>query len=367
MLTLITGVPGAGKTCYSMRFLLEEKKKGRPIFVHGIPDLKIPHEVVYCSAISCEVCRNETELDTNQKILMAEEWHDWAPDGAYIVFDEVQNVYRPRSHAKEVPGSVKALETHRHRGIDFLLMSQSPMLFDSNVRRLVSRHIHLKSNWSGRIQYEWPEVKEDPKSIGDAIRTPYKLEKKNFDLYKSAQIHTKIKRKIPKSLYVVGIAFIALPIIIYAIINRMSDRLAGPDPIAVQDQSALAINPGSGSNLLPPDPGTRTGQNNLYDFSPRNPDQPYSAPAFDEVVEVKDFPRVSACLVRIQTDTCTCYSQQGTKLSVTQYACLQYVENRHFDPFRDPERDRTQRRPLADESVIATSSLPDLSLFRQEK
>jgi len=135
MITLITGVPGSGKTTYAMSFLIDASSQGRPVFVHGIPGLTLKHEQVFCSANSCEVCQSTKRSPGD---LIAEEWHIWAPDFSYIVFDECQNIYRPRNVGSEPPGSVKAFETHRHRGIDFLLLSQSPMLFDSNIRRLVS-------------------------------------------------------------------------------------------------------------------------------------------------------------------------------------------------------------------------------------
>ncbi|KJJ16509.1 hypothetical protein HMPREF3156_01497 [Neisseria sp. HMSC06F02] len=49
MITLITGVPGSGKTLSVVSDLAKKVKKewaGRKIFTHGIPDLVIPTEKI---------------------------------------------------------------------------------------------------------------------------------------------------------------------------------------------------------------------------------------------------------------------------------------------------------------------------------
>ncbi|MBK6279115.1 MAG: hypothetical protein IPF57_13690 [Gammaproteobacteria bacterium] len=92
MITLITGTPGAGKTAWIVAELL--KIQGRALYVDGIPELQISHEVA-------------GPLD---------DWMTWAPDGALIVVDECQRIWRPRGTGSKVPESVSALETHRHRG-----------------------------------------------------------------------------------------------------------------------------------------------------------------------------------------------------------------------------------------------------------
>lgn len=56
MINLITGVPGSGKSAYALTLMLKEIEQGRPLFVHGIPNLKIPHTMVVCGSLTCEVC-----------------------------------------------------------------------------------------------------------------------------------------------------------------------------------------------------------------------------------------------------------------------------------------------------------------------
>src|SRR3989338_10610344 len=42
-ISIITGVPGTGKTAFVVSLLEEEAKKGRVIFVDNIPGLQVPH------------------------------------------------------------------------------------------------------------------------------------------------------------------------------------------------------------------------------------------------------------------------------------------------------------------------------------
>lgn len=248
MINLITGTPGSGKTSYALQFLLEQLKGSkRKIYVHGIPELKIPHEQVYCSSKTCDICQPilaEFDIDPS---LMAENWHLYAPEGAVYFFDEVQNIYRPRASSAKVPDSVASFEVHRHKGLDFFLITQNPKLLDTNIRSLVSRHIHLKPTWVGRFQYEWPECKDSVQSTTDAIKSTYKLDKNTFSLYKSASIHTKQKRKIPTILYFLIVMLIILVFLSQSIYAR---KLSNQEQIKADIQlgSGVVVEPDASGN-----------------------------------------------------------------------------------------------------------------------
>lgn len=341
MITLITGVPGTGKTCYMITFLLQAQKDERPIFVHGIPELKIPHTPVYCKAASCSVCTGNRP-DDGTEILLAEEWDHWAPEGAVMCFDEVQNVYRPRKQGVAAPSSVMAFETHRHLGIDFYLLSQSPMLFDSNVRRLIGRHIHLRTNWAGRQQFEWAECQESVKSVSGAIKSNYLLEKKNFALYKSAELHTKQKKKLPPALYVLAVMLCVMGFLGYKISVSMNDKFSPDNATAVNAPAVapVALVGGDLQEIVP----------DSYDYKPLVVNHPESAPAFSELVKVVSYPRTSACVHTVSNGDCRCYTQQGTRIEVEYSYCRNYVRERPFDPYKaDLEAatsPRTQKRPV---------------------
>jgi zona occludens toxin len=326
MITLLTGVPGAGKTCYSMSFLVKAIAENRPIFQHGIPKLKLAHEPVYCTARSCKYCEdNKPEGD----VLLAENWEQWAPDGAYLVFDEVQHVYRPRANGTAPPPSVMAFETHRHRGLDFLLMTQSPMLFDTNVRKLVSRHIHLKGNWAGRNQYEWGECSDDPKKIATAVKSSYKLKKSHFKLYKSAELHTKIERKMPFQVYILVAAILGAGVMGFRTYNRFNETVNDDVAVTEEINSQLGyVVEGSTAAVPTSNYGDRYAQQEMM--------FPESAPVFTEIVEVKTFPRLAACISK-PSGSCQCYTQQATRLIVPAHVCFNFVDSPPFNPYLDSE------------------------------
>lgn len=72
----------------------------------------------------------------------------------------------------------------------------------------------------------------------------------------------------------------------------------------------------------------------LPDFVPRLPDRPETAPAFDVLRQVKNMPRVSACIA--SASRCICYTQQGTRLDVTEPNCRRIANSGDFDYYVDP-------------------------------
>lgn len=196
MLYLYTGVPGAGKTLYAVSNLVKRKDfKDRPIFVDGIKDLD--HEKI-----------NYFDIPEGESI---QTWPKWAPPGAIIVVDECQRIFRPRPSGSKVPDYVAELETHRHRGLDFILITQHPRLIDINLRELIEHHTHLgKTNLGLRRKMEWTTGgAKDPGSranIKEALISVYRLDKSVYGLYKSAEVHTKIRTKKSKLLMLFPLA-----------------------------------------------------------------------------------------------------------------------------------------------------------------
>lgn len=336
MITFITGVPGTGKTCYLMTELLKARAEYRPIFQHGIPELVIEHEPIYCHAHSCKWCEENRPKDASVMYLKAEEWDIWAPTGALIVMDEVQNIYRPRGQGAKVPSSVAAFETHRHQGLDFFLLTQNPMLVDSNIRRLGGKHQHLTAGWAGRTMYEWDEVQENVKATSGAVKTGYKLDKSNFKLYKSSQLHTKINRRIPPAVYALGFIVVVIGLLGYRLFNRGVEVISGGNPEALpvaESTQSGDLTPSSASPFTPVS-AIRPG-GSPFDRNPLIDNFPESAPAYAELVEVVEYPRISGCMRSATRGTCDCYLQTypATVAPVSYSYCLAYLDNPPFDPY----------------------------------
>lgn len=253
--------------------LLTEIAKQRAIYVDGIPELKLPH----------------VELADPRK------WPELVEDGAAVVIDEVQRVWRPRGSAAAVPPDVAALETHRHRGLDFFLVTQHPNLLDSNVRRLVGRHVHLRDvGILGRWWYEWPEATNPEQFRQAPVKKRFTLPRKVFGLYKSASLHIKPIRSVPRALIVAVLASAACLGLVYRAGASIMSKTE-PKPAAVAPQASATA---QASAAAPP---VATGD-------------------VHQVAAVEPVrPEVVGCFSSAKT--CRCFDRRGFPISVEWDLC----------------------------------------------
>ncbi|UZR29443.1 zonular occludens toxin domain-containing protein [Methylococcus mesophilus] len=345
MITVITGSPGAGKTAFVVNEL-DKLPESRPLFVHAVPDLQVPHEAIYCKSSLCSHC---SEADKPEGALCVEDWPSWAPIGAILFIDEVQRVWRPRASGSAVPESVAALETHRHRGVDFFLVSQGPHLFDGNVRKLVSRHVHLVAKWAGRISYEWPECKQNTDMVGDAVKRPYKLPKQVFGKYKSAEVHTKQNHAKPLAFYALLAMIPVGGFLGYKVYARIQAAIH-PEEIKPTAPAAVPASPALSAVLAVPvaAPGSP-----VHDFKPRVEGRPETAPAYDGLYRVSRSPIVMGCVGT--PDYCRCFTVKATRAEVSEPWCRAFLRREVFYPFEET------RIPVPAAPVAASASPPALA------
>lgn len=324
MITLITGSPGAGKTAWTVQEITRLPTQ-RKIYVHGIPDLKIAHEPIYCRSVLCDLCQSVTD-EQKEKVHFVEDWPLWVTPGSLIIVDEVQRIWRPTNGASALSDGISRLETHRHEGLDFWLISQGPHLFHSNIRLLIGRHIHLVASWRGRSEYEFPECRQDVTRRSDAVVRPYSLPKKVFKLYTSASLHTKQSHRKPLSLYFFMFVMVLVSFMGYRVYARISDRGK------VQEEIIKSNSPGE----IISSPSTI--QNNQYfpDFKPAIENIPASAPAYAKLVEVTQVPHLIGCVKT--PDFCRCYSRQAVPVALSQQFCTEFIAGHYFNPFREAKK-----------------------------
>jgi len=331
MMYLYTGQPGNGKTNNIVSIL--KKITDRPLYAHGVRDFKLPHTTIICEGEMCKPCQ-AIKSSPNYKegdYYYAHLWHEWAPENADIFLDEVQHIYRPRSAASATPKSVQAFETHRHDNINFYLATQNPRFFDFHVRTLVNKHIHFTETWAKRYQIEWKACKEDPTKEGDGVKTDYKLDKSVFGLYKSAEDHTKTKRKIPMSAKVFPMILATIGVGGFILYQNMVSRFT-PEPVeTTQPQKQSFSSPAQQQQTFRSVPA-------YLDYQPTIRGVPESAPAYSEIVKAKTFPVIVGCF---SNDTqCTCYTQQSTVYPTTLQQCLDHI-NGHassFNPYLEDKK-----------------------------
>ena len=351
MITLITGTPGSGKTAWLLDQLLTLKKNEptRLLYVHGVRNLRgITHQTIYCKSQLCDICRSNAELKnweeslrisspTNEylKYKYVEDWPSWKQPNSLIVVDEVQRIWRPRTGGSVPHASVSGLETHRHYGVDFWLISQGPHLFDNFIRLLVGRHVHLVANWAGRKQYEWPECKQDVQSRADAVVRPYTLPKRVFSLYDSAEVHTKLDKRKPISFYVSIAALLIAVAVVYVISGRISNKInpdlqqeAGAGGAAAHSAPVSSTNQSGKVHKIP----LETPEQIAVAYTPVVSSMPWTAPIYAELAKPTVFPVVAGC-VKSATD-CRCYTQQATRVEMAQDMCQIFVKNHTFNQFK---------------------------------
>lgn len=318
---VFTGQPGSGKTAAVVDMLAhDEQFKGRPLFVTGIPDLAIDHSP--CPPVS-EWTEQRVSPD-DESIQLS---YFTFPENAVVVIDEAQRIYRPRPVGSKVPPEVAAFETHRHTGVDFILITQHAGLIDSNIRKLVGRHVHIRVTPFGRYRYEWTEL-GDPESSSSrevAAKEKYSLPKRAFVLYKSSQRHTKIKVKMPWYVYLFGaclVGTIALSVYAY---KRVSAKVEPGNPEAKVTQS------GSPSKATEPNSSPATAEDILALETPLLKGRADTAPMYAELRQPKQLPMVVGC---IKTPTrCECQNQQGTDAGLDRLQCENWLANPPFNPY----------------------------------
>lgn len=337
MLYLYTGVPGAGKTLYAVSNLVKRKDfKDRPIFVDGIRDLD--HDKI-----------NYFDIPEGESI---QTWPKWAPPGAIIVVDECQRIFRPRPSGSKVPDYVAELETHRHRGLDFILITQHPRLIDINLRSLIEHHTHLsKTNLGIRRKLEWTTGgAKDPESrtnIKEALVSVYKLDKSVYGLYKSAEVHTKIRTKKSKLLMLFPLALCLIGYGIWSF-SGFWGRFEGEAPSTDKTTEANKTTESAPTTTQTPQE-TATGRYETQtiqaeqtkphisedDFKPRIENRPETAPIYDGMNKsVTVMPWPSACVK--SEKGCNCYTDQGTKIKeIDKKTCISYIKDGlPFNPYK---------------------------------
>lgn len=313
MLTIVTGLPGHGKTLNTLREVsARATRERRPVFFDGIPDLKLRW----------------------LPIPNVEEWH-LVPDGALVVIDEAQRVFPPRPVGAPVPAKVRAFETHRHRGLDIYLVTQDAMLIDAHVRRLAGEHLHFRRAFGSRkvARLRWPEVKDprDKADVRQAEKSFVELKREWFSQYRSATVHT-VKRRIPWPV-------LALPLVVAGIVaagwigwqtlQGFKDR-AAPEPAPSQQPATLKASASVVSTASGNEP--KSAQQYIASFAPRVDGLQFSASAYDEITVPTRAPYPAMCIA--SEAKCRCYTDAGTRYAAPDRLCRQLAETgfyRYFD------------------------------------
>lgn len=326
MIRLFTGKPGHGKSNHAVSVALREIRAGRAVYVSNVNGMSIPGAIPFD--------------DPRQ-------WSD-LPAGSLLVVDEAQRYWRA-SRSGTVPPEVHEMETHRHLGIDLLLVTQDPLYLVKHLRGLIGEHVHHVRRSKGMIQtFTWSNrCSEDPESVGEqelAQQGLIALDAEAFRYYVSTEKDThapKISRKVwfiaAAAVLVLAMFTLGPGLLKRLTVGDATTEPAGPSP---QGSGLLAAVTGRGRTSRP-----ATVEEYVAMQAPRVVGAPWSAPLFDERAAASD-PQLFCMLSQPGHDadgsyrensSCTCITEQGTRYRMELQACAQHARaGGVYNPFRMP-------------------------------
>lgn len=328
MLYLVTGTPGSGKTLNTIKFISESKQFAE---VNGTP-----RQVYYFGIRDLSPDLGWIELDEQQAL----NWFD-LPPASVIVFDEAYNIFPVKHPGKSSPEHVTRLATHRHHGFDIFLICQKVNgQLDTFIRGLINRHQHyarvMGSLTVNRFTWDVCVTNPDSRSIRkDANKDTLRMDKKYFGKYHSADEHTHTMSIPWRLIFIIAGCVIGFALASWFVYNSLVPEGLDAAASAGSKDQPMYIDGPSGYSSRHSQEDMTFGEL----FSPEVETLPWSAPVYREQLQAQSWPRPAACILRPKSGRCTCYTQQATRLDVTQEFCLTHVREGFFDWTKpDPAR-----------------------------
>jgi zona occludens toxin (predicted ATPase) len=333
-ITVITGLPGDGKTLRMIQLLNEAAKDAsRPIFAAGIdglaPGLAEP-------------------LDDPRN------WQE-CPDNSIIFVDEAWKWFGHLHDARQAPTPkhVLALAEVRHRGISFVMTTQMVNQLYPFMRGLVGPHIHVVRHMGMGVctLYTWPELNEDVKSHTQrerAVSEKWVYPKSLFHMYKSATSHS-IKRSIPWRVFLIPTTILAAVLIGWLAFVKLHNYGAH-NARTIKGAGGVAAAPAASDGDR--QPTYKTAADWQKALTPLLPGLPYTAPIFagrKPVAVPRTFCMIAGADYRdAGSSFCRCKTEQGTSApGISDALCRVIAVNGYYDPYLPP--------------VTATQALPTAS------
>lgn len=368
MIYWYTGQPGHGKTLHAIDRLLEFKDKGRIVYACNI------RQFDYAKTGVLEMTPEQFK-----------DWPNFLPDGAVALVDEAyeHGMLPKRPAGAKVPYHVEQLAKHRHRGLDFIFVSQSPdKQCDQFVHDLIERHIHVRRRFGTKFVHlrEFDRFEAQAEKAIPLTTTRKALPKRPMGTYQSTELDT-TEKKIPWYYIAFPIGIALALFLMYYSFGSMGSRLGGGSETVAQ-VNAGAATPRDGAYATAGgagDPPTqpKTAAEYAQQFIPRVPSEPWSAPAYDAVLTLPTEPPRLFCMSsmggndgqgRHAEPSCTCVTEQGTPYLLDESTCRFVARRGQYEPFRDERDTRLVDGPTQiDRNMQALASRNDSAVISRQR
>lgn len=328
MIYWYTGQPGHGKSLHAIERAMDFVKAGRVVYACNVKGLDYEKTGIL-------------PMTPEQFI----DWPNFLPDGAVCLVDEAyqHGMLPKRAPGAKVPRHVDELARHRHRGLDFIFVSQSPSKqCDEFIVDLIEEQVHVRrlfgSNFVRLKVFDRHERSPD-KATPLTIKR-HTLNRKSKGLYQSTVLDT-TERRIPWYFWAFGVLLIAVPIGAVYNWSHLMGRFQGRS----NDEDSKRIEAGEGrgngarsATVAKAAPPLRE-RDLIAWLTPRVKGQPWTAPAYDRLEVPREPPRVF-CMSsghmkgeHWMSEQCTCLTEQGTRYYMEHSQCATVAQYGQYEPF----------------------------------
>lgn len=319
-ITLITGLPGHGKTLKAMQLLDECRAEGLKCYQYGIDD---------CDPNVAELWEPGPAR-----------WFDM-PENSVLVVDEAHE-HLPKPGKGEEPEWITRLAKIRHDALRLILITQDPRSIHHFVRRRVGVHYHIERKTGHEVAVVWTfaPVADNPQDHfvrKKATKAVWRYPKKYYGHYTSAKEHL-VRKRIPFKFLLLPLSIIVL---VWAIYRAYVMVMGGDEPVVADvGASMLGAATGLSPTGLAGQPQQPSPWSSVEAFqkahTPLIAGIPWSAPIFADRKPVTT-PELH-CIITGDVDSylsaCRCYSEQVTRIEIDPTICREVARNGVYNPYR---------------------------------
>ncbi len=358
MLFVYTGSLGHGKTANAIDHLFKYRDQGRPCYVCNVK--KFDYEKTGCLPMTPEQFRD---------------WMNFLPDGSAALIDEAyeHEMLPKRPPGAKVPLHVQEIAKHRHRGIDFIIVCQSPARqIDDFVHDFIEWHTHCRKFYGLPIfrLKKFSYMERNPVKA-TATTTVWRLLPKRVKGVYVSTVEDTSEASVPWYFWGLGIGLPAVCFFAWRQFHSVEDSFKSKGASAVvATAKANGTEHGAsatGEGTVADKPSAPTRESDYWAWlQPRIVGQPWTAPAYDRLSVPAQAPRIFCAATEAGEDaqgnqaerSCTCVTEQGTRYALEEKHCRMLAREGQYEPFRDEvigDRRRldegTQRRELAERAA----------------